>query len=179
MRHKRKQFSYSKRIQIACRQNYKCPGEICQSKVDLPSTWELDHKKPLCSGGSNEESNLWVLCPNCHAQKTQHEKFVQFSSRKKTLRGLEFIIDSIQKKNIQLQQYFRALRNQMKSQTDTAATHVPLYFDKSTKRFIVSYFDKEQDVMKRKSFSIGRYGNYECAKSEAIEWYKSRSCWIH
>ena len=32
--------------------------------------FELDHKVPLKRGGSNHESNFWVLCLPCHDGKT-------------------------------------------------------------------------------------------------------------
>lgn len=33
-------------------------------------TFELDHKVPLARGGTNDLSNLWVLCLPCHDGKT-------------------------------------------------------------------------------------------------------------
>jgi 5-methylcytosine-specific restriction endonuclease McrA len=38
------------------------------------STLEVDHKIPLCEGGSNDIKNLWLLCIDCHAQKTSKER---------------------------------------------------------------------------------------------------------
>jgi hypothetical protein len=61
-----------KRI-IACAQNYMCVGEICNSVTLLPRTWELDHIIPLSKDGTNKPDNLQIICPNCHALKTQKE----------------------------------------------------------------------------------------------------------
>ena len=71
--HKRKTFSdVTKRI-IAHNQQYKCVGSVCAGHQLLPQTWEVDHIVPLHLGGSNQMSNLQLLCPNCHALKTQTE----------------------------------------------------------------------------------------------------------
>jgi hypothetical protein len=35
--------------------------------------FEIDHIIPLCSGGSNEVTNLQPLCPNCHKEKSHSE----------------------------------------------------------------------------------------------------------
>ena len=64
-----------KRI-IACAQNYRCVGEICKSVLLLPRTWELDHIVPLSQDGTNDSDNLQIICPNCHALKTQKELMV-------------------------------------------------------------------------------------------------------
>ena len=37
-------------------------------------TFELDHKVPLARGGTNDFSNLWVLCLPCHDGKTAGSK---------------------------------------------------------------------------------------------------------
>lgn len=55
--------------QIAYEQDYKCA--TCYNK--LPSTWCADHIIPLHLNGDNTISNCQILCPNCHAQKTQME----------------------------------------------------------------------------------------------------------
>ena len=34
---------------------------------------EVDHKRPLSEGGSDDDSNLWLLCVECHKAKTQAE----------------------------------------------------------------------------------------------------------
>lgn len=54
---------------VAYRQHYVCSG----CKTLLPPTYEVDHIVPLFRGGSNHESNLQALCPNCHREKTQLE----------------------------------------------------------------------------------------------------------
>ena len=95
----RKVFSYAKRIQIAQEQNYMCVGHFCKGNVFLGAQWELDHIKPLFMGGNNERSNLQMICPNCHAYKTQNERIVkgECNEYEKKLRSdtWEFLIDTI------------------------------------------------------------------------------------
>ena len=82
-RHARKLFSPSQKITIACHQKYMCVGKGCNSKTLLPISWEADHKTPLFKGGSNfydydnphnPESNIQIICPTCHGNKTVREK---------------------------------------------------------------------------------------------------------
>ena len=84
VKHKRKLFTEVQKRKIACRQKYRCMGELCV-KTDklLPEVWELDHIIPLFMGGTNYYNfdtyddtlnNLMVICSNCHALKTQQEK---------------------------------------------------------------------------------------------------------
>lgn len=66
-----------KRI-IASKQNYFC--NIC--KNTLPPQWNADHIIPLMNGGTNDLDNCQILCPNCHAAKTQQE-MILFSKKRK------------------------------------------------------------------------------------------------
>jgi 5-methylcytosine-specific restriction endonuclease McrA len=92
LKHKRKIFSEPQKRQIAFHQEYKCVGEICRSMKLLPPQWELDHFNPLFKGGSNyynfenkndQENNLCVICPGCHAIKTQREKIEFYQDERK------------------------------------------------------------------------------------------------
>ena len=55
---------------VAAGQQWKCG--TCT--VTLDETYEVDHKLALYKGGSNDESNLVALCPNCHRKKTVEER---------------------------------------------------------------------------------------------------------
>lgn len=59
---------------IAARQKYQC-SECHQV---LGPIWEIDHIKALCHGGSNEWSNLTVLCLGCHGLKTSHDTRIYY-----------------------------------------------------------------------------------------------------
>ena len=58
------------RERIALAHDYTCSncGGIWISSRD-----QIDHKIPLEQGGSNEDSNLWPLCNDCHTAKTATE----------------------------------------------------------------------------------------------------------
>ncbi len=53
------------RREILKRDHYKCV--ICGSNHKL----EVDHKRALQNGGSNDSSNLATLCKKCHIEKTK------------------------------------------------------------------------------------------------------------
>jgi hypothetical protein len=56
------------RRQILKRDLYKCV--ICGSNHQL----EVDHKRALMNGGTNDPSNLATLCKKCHVEKTSMDK---------------------------------------------------------------------------------------------------------
>ena len=58
---------------IAASQEWKCGN--CKSLLD--ETYEVDHRKALFQGGTNEPENLVALCPNCHRHKTVEERLHQ------------------------------------------------------------------------------------------------------
>jgi 5-methylcytosine-specific restriction enzyme A len=54
---------------IAAKQDWKCRG----CKRTLSARYHIDHIKEYSSGESNKPSNLQALCPNCHAEKSEHD----------------------------------------------------------------------------------------------------------
>jgi 5-methylcytosine-specific restriction endonuclease McrA len=44
-----------------------CAEPTC--RVDLKAGYHVDHIMPLCLGGTNEASNIQVLCPRCNIRK--------------------------------------------------------------------------------------------------------------
>lgn len=48
-----------------------CQACDAQGRVSLGT--EVDHKVPLWAGGSDDESNKWLLCTPCHEAKTAAE----------------------------------------------------------------------------------------------------------
>lgn len=54
---------------IASSQEWKCKS--CSFLFD--ECFEIDHIICIKDGGSNEESNLQALCPNCHRKKTNND----------------------------------------------------------------------------------------------------------
>jgi len=55
---------------VAASQGWRCGN--CSALLD--ETYEVDHRLALYRGGSNDESNLVALCPNCHRKKTVEER---------------------------------------------------------------------------------------------------------
>lgn len=137
----RKYLTPPQRILIAAQQSYRCPGELCRNKQLLPSTWELDHIRPLCFGGDNSMKNLQILCPNCHALKTQREQI-----------------------------YYNGLKEN--SATQKSNTNPPLYFDRSSNRYVITYVHRNK--RKRKSFSCAKYKGNKRTKLKAISWYREQ-----
>ncbi len=58
------------RKRIAVEQQFVCRGCGC---TWLPWRDEVDHHVPLEQGGSNADSNLQLLCDDCHKAKTAAE----------------------------------------------------------------------------------------------------------
>jgi 5-methylcytosine-specific restriction endonuclease McrA len=54
---------------LAAKQQWKCGH--CSTL--LSASYQVDHKVPLCLGGKHDISNGWVLCANCHADKSLAE----------------------------------------------------------------------------------------------------------
>lgn len=55
------------RWKILQRDNFRC--QICGSAAEHNVNLEVDHKKSIYDGGSDEESNLWTLCFECNRGK--------------------------------------------------------------------------------------------------------------
>ena len=67
----RKTITEETRKNIISKHNNQCA--ICKnSKSDIK--FEIDHIKPLASGGTNDITNLQPLCKSCHKEKTRHEQ---------------------------------------------------------------------------------------------------------
>lgn len=64
----RKVSNLTKKKVASC-QEWKCKS--CSSLLD--ECFEIDHIICIKDGGSNEESNLQALCPNCHRKKTNND----------------------------------------------------------------------------------------------------------
>jgi 5-methylcytosine-specific restriction protein A len=57
----------AQRKRIRERDQYTCQNEKCGRVVQVG---QCDHIKSLDDGGSNDDSNLQLLCEECHKQKT-------------------------------------------------------------------------------------------------------------
>lgn len=83
----RQRLTPAQRQRMAASQKYLCG--ICHEL--LPAAWSVDHKTALWAGGTNELSNLWVICANCHAEKTMQEAIErEAAKRERRLRSPYF-----------------------------------------------------------------------------------------
>ena len=48
-------------------------GKCRHCDVKLTKNFEVDHAVPLCEGGTNDKTNLQLLCKRCRDNKTQEE----------------------------------------------------------------------------------------------------------
>lgn len=44
-------------------------GEYCGLCADIFGPFEIDHRTPVCRGGTHDDDNLWVLCRGCNQDK--------------------------------------------------------------------------------------------------------------
>jgi len=77
---RKRAVSNKERMQIAASQEWKCKS--CNNLFGKDLTFEIDHKIAWCRGGSTRKVNLQALCPNCHAKKSNQEKFMIFENFK-------------------------------------------------------------------------------------------------
>jgi hypothetical protein len=71
----RRENQMQKRL-VARIEDYSC--QVCGFKCEYTATsgqkawiYEIDHIMEKSQGGTEELTNLWVLCPNCHEKKTR------------------------------------------------------------------------------------------------------------
>jgi len=64
---KRQPIKPSIRFQVLKRDGYRC--QMCGATAQDGAKLEIDHIHPVSKGGSNEPSNLQVLCRDCNAGK--------------------------------------------------------------------------------------------------------------
>jgi 5-methylcytosine-specific restriction protein A len=52
--------------------------KMCEDKGLVTIGVEMDHIEPLFKGGSNDDSNLQMLCVECHRQKTATDLGIRY-----------------------------------------------------------------------------------------------------
>ncbi len=50
------------------RDDYRC--SICGRGATDGVKLQIDHKRPVSKGGTDDESNLWTLCAHCNVSKS-------------------------------------------------------------------------------------------------------------
>lgn len=67
---KRKPIKPSLRFEILKRDGYHC--QLCGATAQDGAKLEIDHIVPVAKGGTNDPSNLQVLCRDCNAGKSDN-----------------------------------------------------------------------------------------------------------
>jgi len=83
---KRRTFSAKERLDHFLKANGCCAQ--CSLQITPGKQWDLDHVIPLSLGGSNDTTNLQVLCQACHTQKTKSDVSTNAKARRVQLRHL-------------------------------------------------------------------------------------------
>lgn len=67
---KKRRLSKTDKNVVAADQDWNCG--MCRHK--LPSTFHVDHLEDFAISGNDHYTNLWALCPNCHAKKGESDR---------------------------------------------------------------------------------------------------------
>ena len=78
---KRRTFTPRQRAQFFAERGGKC--ENCGRQIRAGEVWQIDHKQALTNQGSNEDSNLQLLCQVCHGGKTPKDRRQAAEAQKK------------------------------------------------------------------------------------------------
>jgi len=71
--------------------NYKC--RICEASMEDGAALHVHHIVPICEYGTNDKSNLIVLCRECHWVAHSMRRKHHFNTYAKVLRRMRFDID--------------------------------------------------------------------------------------
>lgn len=74
-----RRLTAAQKKQVAARHRWACA--MCERLVD--ETYEVDHRLPLCDGGTDDPENLQLLCAQCHARKTYDEAIRRTRSKQR------------------------------------------------------------------------------------------------
>lgn len=81
----RRIISGTTRQNVLMRDNYTC--QICGATVKDGAKLEIDHIIPYSKGGSNDESNLQVLCQQCNREKHNRTDLLHDKEKLAEIRG--------------------------------------------------------------------------------------------
>lgn len=78
------------RQNVLMRDNYTC--QICGATVKDGAKLHIDHIKPLSKGGTNDESNLQVLCQQCNLEKHNRTDLLHDKLKLKELQDMGMLL---------------------------------------------------------------------------------------
>ena len=82
----RRSISGTTRQNVLMRDNYTC--QICGATVKDGAKLEIDHIIPYSKGGTNDESNLQVLCQQCNREKHNRSDLLHDELKLAELKGV-------------------------------------------------------------------------------------------
>jgi len=82
----RKPIKGTTRQNVLMRDNYTC--QICGATVKDGAKLEIDHIVPYSKGGTNDESNLQVLCQQCNREKHNRSDLLHDELKLAELKGV-------------------------------------------------------------------------------------------
>lgn len=141
MKNKRKQKIRGQQITIK-KQMLKNQGkahcEFCGN--DKEAILQIHHIKPVSQGGDNKDSNLVILCPNCHKLAHAHLISVEELKTAKKMKKVFVSPEEIQKNVEKLKQIETVLKSSIKENTAKNQELVNSYRQSCTE-----YIDKMQE----------------------------------
>lgn len=76
-------LSTKSRLDIFLRAKGHC--QTCKAKIAPGQFWDIDHVIPRALGGSNDATNLQILCRTCHRSKTARYDVPRIAKAKRQL----------------------------------------------------------------------------------------------
>ncbi|MEM8972254.1 MAG: HNH endonuclease [Pseudomonadota bacterium] len=83
---KRRTLTGRKRAEFFSSRNGHC--ESCGRKIRAGENWAIDHIEALVNQGTNDESNLQLLCQICHGAKTSEDVKKAATNRRKYTKNI-------------------------------------------------------------------------------------------
>lgn len=83
---KRRSMTASKRLRIWNAHSGVC--HLCGLPIKLGELWDVEHRKPLWLGGSDDEDNMAPAHKDCHAPKSKEEAGVRAKTNRVAARHL-------------------------------------------------------------------------------------------
>tara|TARA_R110000868_G_scaffold91230_7_gene253071 strand:- start:498 stop:806 length:309 start_codon:yes stop_codon:yes gene_type:complete len=69
----------------------------CGRKLKAGDDWDIDHVMALCNGGTDDDTNMQVLCSWCHTDKTSDD--VAQAAKGKRMAARQFVPKRFKKRS--------------------------------------------------------------------------------
>src|SRR3546814_967542 len=71
----------------------------CKAKGVITAATAPDHIVPLALGGSDDDSNVRCLCPECHLERTREQRSEEHTSELQSLMRISYAVFCLKKNN--------------------------------------------------------------------------------